>query len=83
MLNLNLNNMTPRIETDMPIPTVNKWKDFPLQDLEVGHSIYYADATKKALEQRLFKWRLDNDRKLIKKFKILEMYGGARIWRIA
>lgn len=69
-----------RIETNIPLPG-KYYDDVPFGELEVGHSYFLKGATKNVMAQKLFKWRLDNDRKLLKKFVIKEFEGGTRIWR--
>lgn len=64
------------------MPLQDRWADFPLDTLNIGDSLFFKDTTKTAIDQRLFKWRLENDKKIEKKFKVVATKEGVTIWRV-
>lgn len=73
-----------RIDTDIPPPVpprAPRKRAWPLDALEIGHSLFAQGATKKEAQSQVHRFRLETDPSW--SFVIREEPGGVRVWRVA
>lgn len=70
--------MTIQIEKGVPIPGGNKYK-YPWREMEVGDSFFVAGKTSATLNNS----RVNAQKSTRFKFKLKNVEGGVRVWRVA